>query len=60
MNVYKAVNLFCLIVGIAVLIFALVIKLGMIATIAPAKSYVLFLLGAIIIIWALISAARAR
>ena len=48
MNVYKAVNTICLIIGIGVLIFGVLIAMGMVASVPVYKAPVLFLLGGII------------
>ena len=60
MNVKKVVNLFCLIVGIAVLIFGCVVRAGMIPTAEPGRSLTMFVLGGIIVLWALVSMRRNR
>lgn len=60
MNVYQIVNIVCLILGIAVLVFAALIAAGMIASVPTYKAPVPFLLGAVIVVWALISWRRHR
>ena len=60
MDIQKIVNTFCLIAGICVLIFGALVGMGMIGNVPPNKAVVLFLLGGIIVVWALISARRRR
>lgn len=60
MNIYKVVNTICLIVGIAVLIFAAIIAVGMLGSVPAHKAPVLFLLGGIIVVWSIISSIRHR
>jgi hypothetical protein len=60
MNVYRVVNLICGVLGVCVLIFGALVGLGMIGTVPPNKSVVLFLLGGIIVVWALLSNRRHR
>ena len=58
MDVYKIVNIFCSICGIGVLIFAAVVKFGMIANVDPSKALLPFILGVIILLWAFVSNKR--
>lgn len=60
MNIHKVVNIFCLIMGIAVIIFAFVVKAGMIDNVMPSKSTMPFILGAIIVLWSAVSMLRHR
>jgi hypothetical protein len=60
MNIYRIVNLICGTLGICVLIFGALVGLGMIGNVPPNKAVVLFLLGGIIVLWALISNRRHR
>lgn len=57
MNVYTVVNLITGIIGICVLIFGALVGFGMF-DIPQNKAVVLFLLGGIIVVWALISQKR--
>ncbi|MBE6046285.1 MAG: hypothetical protein E7221_06250 [Clostridiales bacterium] len=60
MNIYRIVNLICGTLGICVLIFGALVGFGMIGNVPPNKAVVLFLLGGIIVLWALISNRRHR
>ena len=60
MNIYRIVNLICGTLGVCVLIFGALVGLGMIGNVPPNKAVVLFLLGGIIVLWALISNRRHR
>lgn len=60
MDIYKIVNIFCSICGIGVLIFAAIVKFGMIETVDPSKSTLPFILGIIILIWAFMSNRKHR
>ena len=60
MNIYRIVNLICGTLGICVLIFGDLVGFGMIGNVPPNKAVVLFLLGGIIVLWALISNRRHR
>ena len=60
MNIYRIVNLICGTLGICVLIFGALVGLGMIGNVPPNKAVVLFLLGGIIVLWALVSNRRHR
>ncbi|MBR0456408.1 MAG: hypothetical protein IJJ01_07030 [Firmicutes bacterium] len=60
MNIYRIVNLICGTLGICVLIFGALVGLGMIGNVPPNKAVVLFLLGGIIVLWALLSNRRHR
>lgn len=60
MNIHKVVNIFCLIMGICVLIFACVVKAGMIDNVLPSKATMPFILGAIIVLWSATSMLRRR
>lgn len=58
MNVHTIVNIICGIVGVCVLIFGTLVGLGMIGRVPPNKAVVLFFLGGIIVVWALLSQRR--
>lgn len=58
MNVYTVVNIICGVLGVCVLIFGALVGLGMIGNVPPNKAVVLFLLGGIVVVWALISQKR--
>ena len=60
MNIYRIVNLICGTLGICVLIFGALVGLGMIGNVPPNKAVVLFLLGGIIVLWALLANRRHR
>lgn len=60
MDIHKVVNLICGIAGIGVVIFAITVKLGMIPDVDPSKSTLPFILGVVIILWALGSHLRHR
>ncbi len=60
MNIHKVVNIFCLIMGICVLVFACLVKMGMIDDVLPSKSAMPFILGAIIVLWSVVSMFRHR
>lgn len=58
MNIHTIVNIICGILGVCVLIFAAVVATGHAGNVPPNKAVVLFLLGGIIVLWALISQKR--
>lgn len=58
MDIYKIVNIFCGICGIGVIVFAAVVRLGIIETVDPSKATLPFILGIIILLWAFISNKR--
>lgn len=58
MDIHKIVNIFCGIAGIGVVVFALVVKMGMIDNVDPSKSTLPLILGIIIIAWAAVSHMR--
>ena len=60
MNVYQVVNLICGTIGVLVIIFGALVGMGMIGNVPPNKAVVLFLLGGIIVLWAVISNRRHR
>ena len=60
MNIHKVVNIFCLIMGICVLIFAGIVKAGMIDNVLPSKATMPFILGAIIVLWSTTSILRRK
>ena len=60
MNVYQVVNIICGTIGVLVIIFGALVGMGMIGNVPPNKAVVLFLLGGIIVLWALISSRRHR
>ena len=60
MNIYRIVNLICGTLGVCVLIFGALVGIGMIGNVPPNKAVVLFLLGGIIVLWALLSNRRHR
>lgn len=58
MNLYTIVNIICGALGICVLFFGALVAGGTIGTVPQNKAVVIFFLGAIIIVWALISQRR--
>ena len=60
MNVYQVVNLICGTIGVLVIIFGALVGMGMIGNVPPNKAVVLFLLGGIIVLWAILSNRRHR
>lgn len=58
MNVYNVINLITGIVGVAVIIFGFVVRTGAIAGAPADRSTLLFILGAIILLWSFISYKR--
>ena len=60
MKIHKTVNILCIIIGLCVLVFACIIKTGMIANVLPSKATMPFILGAIIILWSTVSMLRHR
>ena len=60
MDIHKVVNIFCLIMGICVLVFACVVKAGMIDNVLPSKATMPFILGAVIVLWSIFSLLRHR
>ena len=58
MNIHTIVNIICGALGVCVLIFGALVGLGMIGNVPPNKAVVLFLLGGIIVLWALLSQRR--
>ena len=60
MNIYNIVNLICGTIGVLVIIFGALVGMGMIGNVPPNKAVVLFLLGGIIVLWAVISSRRHR
>ena len=60
MDVYKVVNLICGTIGVLVIIFGALVGMGMIGNVPPNKAVVLFLLGGIIVLWAILSNRRHR
>ncbi|MDO4485434.1 MAG: hypothetical protein Q4C46_02455 [Bacillota bacterium] len=55
MDIQKLTIIFRLAIGVFVLIFGCVAALGMLSNIPPSRSIILFILGAIIVLWALSS-----
>ena len=60
MNIYNIVNIICGALGVCVLIFGALVGMGMLGNVPPNKAVVLFLLGGIIVLWAVISSRRHR
>lgn len=60
MDIQKLTIIFRLAIGIFVLVFGCVAALGMLNGIPPARSIILFILGAIIIVWALSSMRKQK
>ena len=60
MNIYRLVNIICGSLGVCVIIFGALVGMGMIGNVPPNKAVVLFLLGGIIVLWAVISSRRHR
>ena len=60
MDIQKLTIIFRLAIGIFVLAFGCVAALGMLSDIPPARSKILFILGAIIIVWALFSMRKQK
>jgi len=60
MDIHKVVNIICGSLGVCVLIFGALVGLGMIGNVPPNKAVVLFLLGGIIVLWALLTNRRHR
>ena len=60
MDIQKLTIIFRLAIGIFVLAFGCVAALGMLSGIPPARSIILFILGAIIIVWALFSMRKQK
>lgn len=60
MDIQKLTIIFRLAIGIFVLVFGCVAALGMLSGIPPARSIILFILGAIIIVWALSSMRKQK
>ena len=60
MDIQKITIIFRFARGIFVVLFGCVAALGMLDGIPPARSVILFILGAIIIIWALLSLRKNR
>ena len=58
MNIHTIVNIICGILGICVIIFGALVAGGMIGNVPSNKAVVLFFLGGIIVLWALISQKR--
>ncbi len=56
----KIVNLICMIAGIAVIVFGIAVKAGALEHVEPGRGMVPIVLGAVIVIWSLISLARNR
>ena len=60
MDIHKVVNIFCLIMGICVLVFACVVKAGMIDNVLPSKATMPFILGAVIVLWSITPMLKRR
>lgn len=60
MDIKKAVNVFCLIMGVCVIIFGGVVIMGAIDNIESERGIVPIFLGGIIILWAVISIIRSN
>ena len=60
MDIQKLTIIFRLAIGIFVLAFGCVAAHGMLSDIPPARSIILFILGAIIIVWALFSMRKQK
>ena len=60
MNIHNIGNIICGSLGVCVLIFGALVGMGMIGNVPPNKAVVLFLLGGIIVLWAVVSSRRHR
>ena len=60
MDIHKIVNIICLICGIAVFLFGVIIRMGFLPHIIPPKGMVLIILGGVIILWSAVSMWRRR
>lgn len=60
MDIKKIVNIVCLIVGLAVICFSIVMKSGLLANLDPNRFMLPLLLGFIIVLWSGISLYRNR
>ena len=60
MDLQRIVNIFSLIAGIGVLILGVVVRTGALSTVEPGRSITMFVLGGIMVLWALISMRRNR
>ncbi len=60
MDIQKGTNIFCLIVGLALLIFGLLAMFGFIKDVRIAKSLILIIPGIIITLWSAISLKNSK
>ncbi|NLD19658.1 MAG: hypothetical protein GX663_05340 [Clostridiales bacterium] len=60
MDIKKAVNIVCLILGIAVICFGFIVKAGILETVSSTRFLAPVFLGFVIVLWSVISLYRNR
>ncbi len=58
MNIPKAVNIFCGVAGVLVILFGVIVKAGMISAVPASRGLAPIILGAIIVVWSLFMKKR--